>query len=147
MTRSRDASGAAAVEAALVLLFLMPLLGGLLVYGNYFWQAQKIASYAPRIPQSTITGTLSCTDLEARAESTVVALLHENGVMSATTDNVVATVVGDSPGQGVTINVKTTIPTTSLFSALLPNGGNVVTGTTQRLDDASVVGNSCGTSD
>jgi Flp pilus assembly protein TadG len=38
MVRARAERGAAAVEAGLVSTILMPLMVGVLVYGNYFWQ-------------------------------------------------------------------------------------------------------------
>jgi Flp pilus assembly protein TadG len=41
MVRARTERGAAAVEAGLVSTILMPLMVGVLVYGNYFWHAQN----------------------------------------------------------------------------------------------------------
>ena len=50
--RARCERGVAAVEAGLVTTVLMPLLVGVLVWGNYFWHAQKVEPYAARLPQA-----------------------------------------------------------------------------------------------
>ena len=45
-THPRPDRGAAAVEGALLISFLLiPLLMGVLTYGDYFWRAQRVGEY------------------------------------------------------------------------------------------------------
>ncbi len=132
-------SGVAAVEAGLVTTFLMPMLVGVLFYGQYFWQAQKVDAYAPRVAQGQVTGYLTCAELVDAVTRTVAA--NANALArSATVDasDVTARVVQVLPDVGVTVAVSVRVPVVSSMTSLLPNNGAVVTEALLRLDDVSV---------
>lgn len=143
----RGDRGVAAVEAGLVLSFLVPLLGGLLVYGNYFWQAQKVDAYAPRIAQDSFVGQFTCADLIDRVTAEAAAQLKASGTggdqKTAAASSVEVTVVEVVPGEGVTVRISIKVPVTKSFGAILPNDGNVVSEVTKRLENVTVTTQSC----
>jgi hypothetical protein len=135
----------AAVEAGLVSTVLMPLLLGVLVYGNYFWHAQKVDAYAARIPAGVIQGSgLTCEQLVDRVKATVVANVNElaeSTPIDAT--DVAVQVVEVLPTVGAVVQVSVSVPVASTLASLLPNGGAVVTESMLRLDDVTLTTTSC----
>jgi hypothetical protein len=140
--RARSQRGAAAVEAGLVTTVLMPLMVGVLVWGNYFWHAQRVEPYAARLPQGAVVGYgLSCEQAVALVKQAVVDLSDPVGDTYAPTlaiDDVVVTVVEVLPDASavVTIGVRTNVG--SSLASWLPNGGEVVNETTMRLENVTV---------
>ncbi len=57
--RRREERGAAAVEAALIAsLLLAPLFSGVLYWGHFFWESQKVRTLdVTAIPQGSVAGT------------------------------------------------------------------------------------------
>lgn len=145
---SRSDDGAAAVEAALVIgLFLMPLLSGVLVYGDYFWRAQKVGEYAERAPIDGIAGRFeTCGELVDRVRSTVssAAATNLDGTPIPLSD-ITVHVVELLPSVGAVVEVSVRTDVTSSLSSLfpLPHGGAVLTEMTVRLDDVVVTTSSC----
>lgn len=140
--RARPQRGAAAVEAGLVTTVLMPLMVGVLVWGNYFWHAQKVEPYAARLPQGAVVGyNLSCEEVVSLVKQAVVDLSDPVGDTYAPTlalDDVVVTVVEVLPDASavVTIGVRTNVG--SSLASWLPNDGEVVKETTMRLENVTV---------
>jgi len=141
--------GAAAVEAGLLISFvLVPLLLGVLYYGSYFWRAQHVAAYAPRLPQAGVTGELSCSELVARVKQLVLggvddadrALGEHLGL-----DDVAVDVVRVLPTVGADVRVSLVVPAVSETLAWLPlpHGGDLVSDVLVRLDNVSVSTTSC----
>ncbi len=134
----RGERGAVAVEAALVLSFFMvPFMLGLFQYGNYFWQAQRVQTYAPRFPTGTITGSLSCSELLAQVKTTVASLGDDLGAMTPIPTSAITVVAEALPTVGVVINVSVQVPILSGLGSLvpLPGTGAVTSEFSQRLDD------------
>ena len=140
-------SGAAAVEAGLVTTFLMPLLIGVLFYGNYFWHAQKVDAYAPRIAQGGIVGSqLTCDELVDRVKATVLSTVNGvrgSGLPLLTADQITADVIEVLPTVGAVVRVGVHVPVASSLTSLLPNNGAVVTETTMRLQNVTLSTSSC----
>lgn len=145
--RARSQRGAAAVEAGLVTTVLMPLMVGVLVWGNYFWHAQKVEPYAARLPQGAVVGyNLSCEEVVSLVKQAVVDLSDPVGDTYAPTlalDDVVVTVVEVLPDASavVTIGVRTNVG--SSLASWLPNDGEVVNETTMRLENVTVDSSVC----
>lgn len=145
--RARPQRGAAAVEAGLVTTVLMPLMVGVLVWGNYFWHAQKVEPYAARLPQGAVVGyNLSCEEVVSLVKQAVVDLSDPVGDTYAPTlalDDVVVTVVEVLPDASavVTIGVRTNVG--SSLASWLPNDGEVVNETTMRLENVTVDSSVC----
>ncbi len=140
-TRGRTERGAVAVEAALVLSFFMvPFMLALFQYGNYFWQAQRVQSYAPRIPSGTVTGSLTCTQLMAQVKSSVVTLGNDLGAVTAIPLDAITVVAEALPTVGVVVNVSVQVPILTGLGSLvpLPGTGAVTTEFSQRLNDVTL---------
>ena len=130
-----------AVEAALVLSFFMvPFMLGLFQYGNYFWQAQRVQSYAPRFPSGTITGSLTCTQLITQVKSSVVALSNDLGAATTIPLDAITVVAEALPYVGVVVDVSVQVPILSGLGSLvpLPGTGSVTTEFSQRLNDVTL---------
>ena len=144
---SRSEGGVAALEAGLVTTFLMPLLMGVLFFGMYFWRAQQGEVYDPRLPSGSYAGeTLTCQTLLSQVESDVVALVNSSNDSSApdiSLSNVTGAVTEVLQPTGAVVQVTISVPVVPAFGSLLPNGGNVVTETTMRLDDVVVTDGTC----
>ncbi len=144
---SRAEGGVAALEAGLVTTFLMPLLLGVLFFGIYFWRAQQGEVYDPRLPSGTFAGqTLTCQTLLSQVESDVVALVNSTNDSTAPDidlSNVTGAVTEVLPDGGAVVEVTISVPVVPMFGSLLPNGGNLVTETTMRLDDVVVTDGTC----
>lgn len=142
---ARSERGAAAVEAGLVTTFLMPLMMGVFVYGNWFWQAQNIPGITSRAPYGGIQGSgLTCQELVDRVEATVVENANTaSGVSPIDVDDVTVTVLQVLPVVGAILKVEVSAKVESSFSAVLPNGGYVRGDTTVRLDNVTLSVPSC----
>jgi Flp pilus assembly protein TadG len=145
MVRARAERGAAAVEAGLVSTILMPLMVGVLVYGNYFWHAQNVDAYAARIPTGQVSGSqLTCQQLVDRVKQTVldnIDGLHADAPIQLA--DITAEVVQVLPTVGAVVHVSVRVPVATTLSSMLPNGGAVVTDTLLRLDDVTLSTSSC----
>lgn len=145
----RDGAGAAAVEAALVLsAVVLPLLLGVLSYGQYFWQAQHVGVYQPRLPESSIVGTFTCAQLVDQVKTTVQGSLPAvQGVAGNVLplSDIGVQVLDVLPTIGATVQVSVSVPADTALGGLvpLPNGGNVVTEATYRLDNVMLTTDSC----
>jgi hypothetical protein len=143
--RARTQRGVAAVEAGLISTVLMPLLLGVLVYGNYFWHAQKVDAYAARIPSGAIQGAgLTCEQLVERVKDTVVASVNSLAEGAGIDESDVAVqIVEVLPTVGAVVSVSVSVPVVSSLASILPNGGSVVTDTLVRLDNVTLTTTSC----
>jgi hypothetical protein len=148
-SRRRDDDGAAAVESALVLsVVLAPLLMGILTYGYYFWQAQKVPLLDPNIDQAGIVGELCEGELLTRVRAaalTAVTAVDDTGALPVTLGDITATVVSvvpDGLGVNVTVSVTTSIGEGSFLP--LPNDGNVTKDVLMRLQNVTITTSGCG---
>lgn len=140
---ARPERGAAAVEAGLVVsVLLVPLVVGVLQWGDYFWRAQRVNSMTPPIAAGAIAGTFTCTGLKTAVASevatTVTALNADLGTISAS--DVTVTVLEMLPDVGVIvqISVRSDAPTGLSSLVPLPNDGAMVVEFVQRLNDVKV---------
>lgn len=143
---ARSERGAAAVEAGLVTTFMMPLLLGILFFGNYFWHAQKAELYDARIPTGAYAGqTFTCDGLVAQVKSDVVALVNStNGTApDIGLGDVTALVVDVVPNVSAVVQVSVAAPVVSGLGSWLPDGGAVVNETVLRLDDVALTTDTC----
>lgn len=140
--RARTERGAAAVEAGLVTTVLMPLMVGVLVWGNYFWHAQKVEPYAARLPQGAVVGyNLTCEEVVSLVKQAVVDLSAPVGDTYAPElelDDVVVTVVEVLPDASAVVNIGVKTNVGSSLASWLPNDGEVVSETTMRLENVTV---------
>lgn len=145
----RDEHGAVAVEAALFLsVVLIPLLLGVITYGMYFWKAQRVAPLSQRLPLDSIVGQFDCAQLVDRVKTTVQNALPS---VSGLFDNqlpltdIGVTVINVLPTVGADISVSITIPGSDTLGGLLPlpNGGDVVSEATYRLDNVTLTTAGC----
>jgi hypothetical protein len=144
-----DEQGAVAVEAAIFLtVVLLPLLLGVITYGMYFWKAQQVAPLSQRLPLDSIVGQFNCAQLVDRVKTTVQNALPSltglvQGPLPLTAIGV--TVVNVLPTVGADVSVSITIPGGSTLGGLLPlpNGGNVVSEATYRLDNVTLTTAGC----
>ena len=144
-----DERGAVAVEAALFLtVVLIPLLLGVVTYGMFFWKAQQVAPLSQRLPLDSIVGQFNCAQLVDRVKTTVQNALPSltglvQGPLPLTAIGV--SVVNVLPTVGADVSVSITIPAGNTLGGLLPlpNGGNVVTEATYRLDNVTLTTAGC----
>jgi hypothetical protein len=145
--RRRTERGAAAVEAALVCSFvLIPLLLGVLLYGSWFWQAQKVDPLASRLPVDGVSGTFSCAELVDQVRTTVAnALTADSLGVSVPAEAIAVEVVNVLPDVGAYVHVTIDVPASEQLGGLLPlpNGGSLVSEATYRLNDVVVTTSSC----
>ena len=70
--------GAAAVEAALVCsALLIPLLLGVITWGDYFFRAQRVDTLAPGVPVGGVAGEFTCQGLKDTVAATVVGVVQD----------------------------------------------------------------------
>lgn len=147
VNRVRTPRGAAAVEAGLVSTFLAPLLVGVLVFGNYFWHAQKFEAYAARIPQGSMVGVqLTCEQVVALVKDAVVQQSRQIGdtyLPDLSVDQVAVTVVEVLPDARAIVHISVESPTSGVLSSLLPDGGVVSSEATMRLENVTVSTSVC----
>jgi hypothetical protein len=147
--KRRAERGAVAVEAALVLTFIMiPLVLGVITYGSYFWQAQKVQPLSTRLPMDDVVGEFDCSQLIDRVKTTVQnALPNVEGAVGGVLplDAIGVRVVNVLPSVGVDIVLSIQIPVVSQLGGLLPlpNGGNVLSEATYRLDNVKLTTAGC----
>ncbi len=138
----RSERGVAAVEAGLVTTFLMPLLLGVLFYGNYFWQAQRTGPYDPRLPEGAVVGyQLTCQQVEDLVKQAVVdqsSTLGDAYAPGLDLGQVSAQVVEVLPDFSVVVHISVRVQVADQFTSLLPDGGAVVNDVTQRLSGVTV---------
>ena len=144
--RAPSERGAAAVEGALVICFLLiPLVMGILTYGNYFWQRQRVAPVDLEINTASIYGHLTCTQLVSRVTSLVNSTLTNAGVALTGTPLVDVSVL-QRLTLGVDVAVSVELPLVSGVASLvpLPDGGALVEDLVLRLENVTVdTGGSC----
>ena len=140
--------GAAAVEAGLVVsVLLVPLVVGVLQWGDYFWRAQRVNSLSPPIAAGAVAGTFTCAGLKTvvagEVASTVAALNPDLGTISAS--DVTVTVLEMLPSVGVIVQISIRSDAPSGLSSLvpLPNDGAMVVEFVQRLSDVKVSDTVC----
>lgn len=147
--KRRGERGAVAVEAALILTFIMiPLVLGVITYGSYFWQAQKVQPLSQRLPMDDVVGEFDCAQLIDRVKTTVQnALPNVEGSVGGVLplDAIGVQVVNVLPTVGVDILLSIQIPVISELGSLLPlpNGGNVLSEATYRLDNVKLTTAGC----
>lgn len=138
----RAERGVAAVEAGLVTTFLAPLMTGVLVFGSYFWHAQQIPPAAARLPQGAVVGyRLTCEQVVALVKQAVVdqsGTLGDAYAPELTLDQVAAEVVEVLPDASVVVHISVRTTVDSTLASWLPNGGEVVTDATMRLENVTV---------
>ncbi|MGY2875439.1 hypothetical protein ACVW00_002629 [Marmoricola sp. URHA0025 HA25] len=145
----RTERGAAAVEAGLVIsFFLIPLVLGIISYGSYFWQAQKVEPLSSRLPLQNIVGTFNCAQLIDRVKTTVKnALPSITGLVDSDLplSAIGVTVVDALPTVGVDVSVSIGLQTSFDLGGLvpLPNGGKLLSEATYRLDNVKLTTAGC----
>jgi hypothetical protein len=127
---------------------LVPLLLGVITYGNYFWKAQKVETLSVAgLPPGSIAGTYTCAELTARVKALLAGNIHSLAGQLGIADAAIQTVVGIVPtvGIGAEVSVSFTIPVVDGAASLLPlpNDGAVVTDFTQKLENVHVSTASC----
>jgi Flp pilus assembly protein TadG len=111
--RRARASGAAVIEFALMLPFLVPLLLGMIEYGRYFWisvnavEAAKVG-LAATIAQNTGTPAANCTaatvpGVLSAGEIAAVAYFTTNVPQLASYATATVTCIGSGPVNGATL--------------------------------------------
>lgn len=145
----KDEQGAVTVEAALLLsVLLLPLLIGVVSFGMYFWKAQQVAPLSQRLPLDSIVGQFNCAQLVDRVKTTVqnalpaVSGLFDNQIPL---DAIGVTVLDVLPTIGADVSISITLPGTSTLGGLipLPNGGNLISEATYRLDNVELTTAGC----
>jgi hypothetical protein len=147
--RSRRERGSVAVEAGLFISFVIaPLLLGVLTYGSYFWQAQKVGPLTSRLPLEDIVGTFNCAQLIDRVKTTVKSALPSiTGLVGSDLPltAIGVTVVDVLPTVGVDITVSLQLQSSFDLGGLvpLPNGGALLSEATYRLDNVKLTTAGC----
>ena len=147
--------GAAAVEAALLFsAVLVPLLLGVINYGYYFWQLQRVPELDPAIDQSGIVGTF-CTgelpDLLTRVRQAALIAVDNLDTASGeqttlSLSDITASVVTYTPDSlGLVVQVGFSSPAVDELIGFLPlpDDGRVVSSTRLRLENVKVSSGSC----
>ena len=145
--RLRPERGAAAVEAGLVTTFLMPLMAGVLFYGNWFWHAQHVPQAAARLPQGAVVGyNLTCTEVVSLVKQAVVdqsTALGDAYAPGIGLDQVAVDVVEVLPDMSAVVTISVTTQMDSGLTSWLPNDGALVTEATMRLQNVTVSTSTC----
>ena len=139
--------GAAAVETGLVVsVILIPLILGVLQWGDYFWKAQQVDTVTPGVPVGELAAAFTCQGLKDQVATTVAAVVSSlDGSLAIDASDITVTVIEVLPDVGVTVQVHIEVPATNGLADLipLPEGGAIVTDFTQRLDDVKVSDLTC----
>ena len=135
--------GAAAVEAALVCsALLLPLLLGVITWGDYFFRAQRVDTLAPAVPVGGVAGEFTCQGLKDTVASTVVGVVQDldPSLAGIAVDDVTVSVVEILPDVGVTVDIHIETPLVGGLASLipLPGGGSITTDFSQRLQDVTI---------
>lgn len=149
----RGERGAAAVEAGLLIsAVLVPLMLGVINYGYYFWQLQRIPELDPNLDQSSLVGTYcvgQIPDLLTRVRKAALVAadnLDDGNDLPLSLSDITATVVSYTPGTlGLIVEVGfSTNVIDELVSFLpLPDDGNLVSGAQVRLQNVKITSGSC----
>lgn len=144
----RTQRAAAAVEAALVVsVLLIPLIVGILQWGDYFWRAQRVDTLAPAVPSGAVAGTFTCSGLKSVVAGQIAAVVNglDPAAAPISAQDVVVTVTEVLPDVGVTVDIHIQTAATDGLASLipLPGGGALVTDFSQRLADVSVSTSPC----
>jgi hypothetical protein len=145
--RARPERGVAAVEAGLVTTFLMPLLAGVLFFGNWFWHDQKPDPAAIRLPQGSVVGyNLTCEQVVALVKQAVVeqsATLANAYAPTVGLDQVAVEVVEVLPDLSAVVNISVTTNVDESLASWLPNDGEIVTDASMRLENVTMSTSVC----
>jgi hypothetical protein len=150
---THDDRGAVAVEAALLISFLLaPLLLGVLYFGAYFWKLQSVPVLDTNIDQSGIVGTFCAGALPQVVDRVRAAVLSNVQNIDASSQlpislsDITATIDGYVPN-GLGVDVKISITSHVLANTLdlvpVPNGGNVTSDAMIRLENVKISTGSC----
>lgn len=149
----RDEGGAAAVEAGLLIsAVLVPLMLGVINYGYYFWQLQRIPELDPNLDQSSFVGTYCAgqiPDLLTRVrQAALVAAenLDDGSDLPVALSDITATVVSYTPdtlGLVVEVGFSTNVIDELISFLPLPDDGNLVSGAQVRLQNVKITSGSC----
>ena len=144
----RDQRGAVAIEAGLVISFLLvPLLLGVLYYGFYLWKLQQVPLLAPNLDQAAFVGAYCEADLLARVKDTALVNMEniDDGVgMPLTSNSITTSLVNAIPGQlGVDVRISVKASALSASPIPLPLGGQVVNDITVRLENIVIKTTGC----
>lgn len=128
-------------------LILLPLLSGVLYYGNVFWSMQSAEGTAARLPLAGISGDFTCLELVTRVESTVLAALPglDDSLGDLGVDDIGVEVLKPIPTVGAVLTISVDVPIVDSISSLLPLPGvsSVVSEATYRLDNVRVTTDVC----
>lgn len=141
-----------AVEGALAAAaILVPLLLGILYWGNYFWLAQRAEIEPPRLDQRLAVGSCSNDQLTSRVKASVsenVWALNSTtltglGLSETDIPDLVEVTLDDVPGVGVDVDIQISIPLTTELAGILPlpNDGRLIRDLNQRLDNVDLTSN------
>lgn len=143
------------MEAALLFsTVLAPLLLGVLNYGYYFWQLQRVPQLDPNVDQAGIVGTF-CTgqipDLLTRVrESALVAAENVDsgtaGDLPLSLSDISAVVVSYTPdtlGLVVAVSFSSTVVDSLIPFLPLPDDGHVISSAQVRLENVKISSGSC----
>ncbi len=144
--RRRADRGAVGVEAALVLgFFLVPLMLGILAFGQYFWERQKVNGVNLSQGGAGIVGRLTCGDLKNQVLTLLQGTLNNAGVSLGrplTLDDIVLNVVrGTANSIGIDVELSVHVPIVSTISTFLPDDGALVNAVLLKLDNVQLSGN------
>lgn len=145
--------GAAAVEAALLIsAVLAPLMLGVINYGHYFWQLQRVSELDPNIDQSRVVGTYCSNQtgqlLTRVREAALVAAdnLDEGNRTPLSLSDIAATVASYTPGTlgvSVTVRFRTGVVNGLVPYLPLPDDGKLVSDAQVRLQNVTITSGSC----
>ena len=146
--RKRTQRGAAAVEAGIVVSFvLVPLLLGVLTWGDFFWRAQRVDTLAPAVPEGQVFGTMTCQGLKDTVKLAVLNVVDglNPDLEELDVNDITVTVLELLPDVGVTVEIHIEVPASGGLASLvpLPGGGALVTDFTQQLNDVRVSDVTC----
>lgn len=145
----RSERGAAAVEAALLISsVLAPLMLGVLNYGHYFWQLQRVPELDPNIDQSSLVGTYCVNQLpdllnQVRAAALLAANDLDDGSDPLALSDITATVASytlDAMGVVFNLSVSTNAQDELIPYLPLPDDGNVVSQSKIRVQNVKISG-------
>lgn len=128
-------------------LILLPLLSGVLYYGNVIWSMQAAEGTAARLPLAGITGDFTCLELVTRVKSTVLATLPglDDSLAGLGVDDIGVEVLKPIPEVGAVLTISVDVPIVDGIGNLLPlpSVTSVVSEATYRLDNVRVTTDVC----
>ncbi|WP_435744661.1 TadE/TadG family type IV pilus assembly protein [Nocardioides sp. SYSU DS0663] len=143
--RRGDEGGAAALEFALVLPFLLLLVFGTIQYGLYFWTMQGGSDIARDAARMSAVGTpATCAEFDSRVRAAVQSLNGAGGAALITRSYVDAAPLG-TINVGDTVQVRVEFPAADLQLPFLPfvDGGLVSTSAEARVEFVPVIPQAC----